>query len=191
MPALFEAIGRLDVAVFQWLRRHDHPLLDTVMAGISDLARAGALWIGLGFLIALASPSRWKGVVQLLLAIGLAVMLTDHVAKPYFNRQRPFEHDAAMRVYGYKPTTRSMPSGHAVNAVVGAYTLTRIFPEGRIIFWILAALVSLSRVYLGVHYPADVAVGCVMGLAIAQLAVGSTRWRQTSAVSEVSAGVLI
>jgi undecaprenyl-diphosphatase len=182
MPALLEAIGRLDTAVFQWLRFHDHPVLDIIMAGLSDIARAGALWIGLAFLIAIISPARWSGVVQLLLALGIAVVLTDHVAKPYFDRQRPFEHDTATRVYGYRPSTRSLPSGHAVNAIVGAYALTRIAPEGRAIFWILAALVALSRVYLGVHYPADVAVGCVMGLAIAKFCVGSTRWRHRTPV---------
>ena len=177
MPALLEAIGRLDLAVFQWLRVHDHPLLDVLLAGVSDIARAGAVWMGLAFLVAFLSPARWPRVVQLLLALGIAVVVTDHIAKPYFDRQRPFEHDAATRVYGYRPTTRSLPSGHAVNAVVGAYTLARIMPEARIVFWLLAALVSLSRVYLGVHYPTDVIVGAILGLAIAKFVVGGTEWR--------------
>ena len=186
MPALLEAIGRLDVAVFQWLRVNDHPLLDMLLAGVSDIARGGAVWIGLAFLVALLSPARWSGVVQLLLALAISVVVTDHVAKPYFDRQRPFEHDTATRVYGYRPTTRSLPSGHAANAVIGAYALARIMPEARICFWLLAALICLSRVYLGVHYPADVIVGCVMGWAIAKFVVGGTHWRAAENLKAIS-----
>jgi predicted PurR-regulated permease PerM len=88
---IFEAIGRLDFAAFQWLRAHDFALLDAVMAGISDIARGGTIWVVLAFLIAFLYKSRWPGVVQVLLALALAFLITDHVAKPFFNRARPFE----------------------------------------------------------------------------------------------------
>jgi membrane-associated phospholipid phosphatase len=76
-----------------------------------------------------------------------------------------------------RPTTRSFPSGHAANAAGGAYALARLAPEGRAIFWTLALLVSISRIYLGVHYPADVLGGWLLGLVVAWLVVGNTAWR--------------
>jgi undecaprenyl-diphosphatase len=176
---IFEAIGRLDFAAFQWLRAHDFALLDAVMAGISDIARGGTIWVVLAFLIAFLYKSRWPGVVQVLLALALAFLITDHVAKPFFNRARPFESYADSRVYGYKPTTRSFPSGHAASALAGACALARLAPEARSIFWILAALIAFSRVYLGVHYPADVLAGALLGLGIGKFVVGGTRWRFT------------
>ena len=177
MPALLEAIGRLDFTAFQWLRMHHSPFLDTIMAGLSDVARSGRIWIALALLIALIDRTRWRAVVQVLLAIALASVLTDHVAKPYFNRSRPFERYAESRVFGYKPTTRSFPSGHAATAIAGACALTRLAPEARTIFWIFAVLIAFSRVYLGVHYPADVIAGALLGLGIGKFVVGSTKWR--------------
>ena len=171
-----EAIGRLDYAAFQWLRAHHSPLLDVFMAGLSDVARGGAIWIVLAFLIAFLHRSRWPAVVHVLLGIALAFVITDHVAKPFFNRARPFESYTDARVYGYKPTTRSFPSGHAASAIAAACALARLAPEARSIFWVLALLVAFSRVYLGVHYPADVLGGALLGLGIGTFVVGGTRW---------------
>lgn len=171
-----EAIGRLDFLTFQWLRTHHFPLLDVVMAGLSDVARGGAIWIALAVLIAFVYQSRWPGIVQVLLAIALAFLITDYLAKPFFNRARPFESYTESRVYGYRPTTPSFPSGHAASAVAGACALVRLAPGARAIFWICAALVAFSRVYLGVHYPGDVVAGALLGLGVGKLVVGGTRW---------------
>jgi undecaprenyl-diphosphatase len=178
MPAEFlDAVERLDLAAFQWLRGYHSPFLDLTMAGLSDVARGDALWIGLSLLIAAIHPLRWPAAVQVLLAIGLTFLLTESVAKPSFSRARPFESHADTRIYGYAPTTRSFPSGHAANAVAAAFALARLAPEGRAIFWAMALLVGISRVYLGVHYPADVIAGGLLGFAVATLVVGGTTWR--------------
>jgi undecaprenyl-diphosphatase len=185
LAELLEATGRLDYAVFQWLRLHHSPFLDILMAGVSDISRAGALWVLLAVLIGFAYPSRWPGVVQVVLAIAVSFLITDAVAKPLFNRSRPFESYADSRVYGYKPTTRSFPSGHAASAMAGAFALARLAPEGRALFWALAMLVMFSRVYLGVHYPADVIFGAVLGVAIATFVVGGTKWRFSNGFSNL------
>jgi undecaprenyl-diphosphatase len=147
------------------------------MAGFSDIARGSAIWVALAILIGFLTRSRWPAVTQVLLAIGLTFLASEYVAKPFFNRARPFESYADARVYGYKPTTRSFPSGHAAGAIAGAYALGRLAPDARAIFWILAVLIAFSRVYLGVHYPADVLAGGLLGLGIAMFVVGGTKWR--------------
>jgi undecaprenyl-diphosphatase len=181
MPELIETIGRWDFAAFQWLRAHHWAALDPLMAGLSDVARAGLLWMALAVLIALVYPSRWPAALQVVLAVALTALLIDNVAKPLFNRARPYESYSDTRVYGNRPTTRSFPSGHAGNAIAAAYALTRLAPEARALFWLFGLLVASSRVYLGVHYPADVIGGALTGLAIATFVIGGTRWRWTDA----------
>jgi undecaprenyl-diphosphatase len=49
-----------------------------------------------------------------------------------------------------------------------------VFPAGAAIWWLLAAAIGYSRIYLGVHYPADVVAGALVG---APCAIGI--WRLT------------
>lgn len=174
---VLDVIGSFDAAAFRWLRTYHAPAIDVLMAGISAIGRAGALWWGLGIVVALLHPKRWPAAVQVMLVVLVSQLSTDFIIKPFFDRARPFETAADTRVYGLRPTTRSFPSGHAANAAGGAFALARLAPEGRVIFWALAVLVSVSRVYLGVHYPADVLAGWLLGLAVAWFVVGRTAWR--------------
>lgn len=178
MPTgVLDVIGSLDAAAFRWLRTYHFPAIDVLMAGLSDISRGGAIWCVLSVMVALLHPKRWPAAVQVMLVVVVAHLAADFVAKPFFNRARPFEATAETRVYGVRPTTRSFPSGHAANAAAGAYALALLAPEGGAIFWGLAVLVSVSRVYLGVHYPADVLAGWLLGLVVASLVVGKTVWR--------------
>ena len=176
MSGIIEAVGRLDFATFQLLRLYHSPVLDIVMASLSDIAAGAGIWVALTLLIGLIHRRRWPAAIQALLAIALTIIFTESAVKPLVDRGRPFESYGDTRVYGYRPTTRSFPSGHAANAAAAAYALTRLAPEGRAIFWLIALLISSSRIYLGVHYPTDIIGGALIGLAVAKFVVGGTRW---------------
>lgn len=176
MSALLEAVGRLDFTTFQLLRYYHSPLVDVLMASVSDIAAGAGIWIALTFLIAIVQPRRWPAAVQVLLSIALTIIVTETAAKPLFNRGRPFESYTGTRVYGLKPTTRSFPSGHVANAGAAAYALSKMAPQAGVVFWLIAALISYSRVYLGMHYPIDVIGGALIGFTVAKFVVGGTRW---------------
>jgi len=95
--------------------------------------------------------------------------------KRSFVRERPYISHLRIRA-GAAPLDRySFPSGHTLHAVSFAMLLTAYFPQ---LAWLVvpfAALVALSRVVLGLHYPTDVAVGAAIGagLAIASMSLVS------------------
>jgi undecaprenyl-diphosphatase len=63
----------------------------------------------------------------------------------------------------------SFPSNHALNNFAAAVFLLKLFPQYKWIFLITATLVSISRIYLGVHYPSDVLGGAIIGTAFGYL----------------------
>lgn len=65
----------------------------------------------------------------------------------------------------------SFPSGHTLHAVSFSAVLLSYYPEWAVLVIPFAALVALSRVILGLHYPSDVLIGALLGLGLAQ---GST-----------------
>jgi len=99
-----------------------------------------------------------------------ATMLTIHYPmKRVFRRRRPFIAFVKARVLGPRPKDFSFPSGHSAAGFAGAVVLTPHAPALGPAFYALAVVMALSRVYLGVHYPSDVAFGAMLGAALASL----------------------
>lgn len=104
------------------------------------------------------------------LAVGFMLELPAYkVIKSYTKRLRPCERLLVKERIPF-PDKYSFPSGHTTAAVMVACLLGMHFP----IFWapmlIWAGLVGLSRIALGVHYPADVGAGAILGAVCALLA---------------------
>ncbi len=105
-------------------------------------------------------------------AFAAAALLTDLV-KALAERPRP-----AGDVLVVVPGSYSFPSGHAATAFAAATVVALLHPRLRWPALGLAALVALSRVYLGVHYPLDVLAGALLGAVVG--------WAATRAVVRAS-----
>jgi len=76
----------------------------------------------------------------------------------------------------------SFPSGHTSSSFATATSLSLIYPKWYVIApsFIWAGSVGYSRMYLGVHYPSDVAAGALLGVGSAFLAHKANQWYQTN-----------
>jgi undecaprenyl-diphosphatase len=134
-----------------------HPLLDLLML---SLTYGGlALLPGLGVMLLFSRQRR----VGLAILAGLAASLALTFIFQYLAlRPRP----DAVRLLLPVPNFPAYPSGHAATAFATAIVLTLTYR--RWLWGIMAlggaGLIGLSRVYLGVHYPSDIAGGAILGL---------------------------
>jgi len=127
--------------------------------------------ISLLFYLAILNGRRGQiAFVILIITIGFTDSFSSFILKPYIGRIRP-SHD----IYEYinllvaKGGKWSMPSNHAANISAIAVVLSYFYDKMKIPLYSLAGIISFSRVYVGVHYPADVLVGGVFGYGIAWL----------------------
>lgn len=100
----------------------------------------------------------------------ITILFTDQfnsfVLKEWVGRLRPCHVLDGVRLLVDCGGGKSFPSSHAANNFAAAIVLSRFFPRSKWWFYIIAAMVAYSRVYIGVHYPFDILGGACVGLII-------------------------
>jgi membrane-associated phospholipid phosphatase len=97
--------------------------------------------------------------------------MTANLLKLCVHRTRPRDFDLVngtvwetfVRASGDARAMQSMPSSHTATAVGLAFLLAALYPRGRYVFWILAALVGMQRIATNAHFPSDVCAGAAVG----------------------------
>lgn len=166
----------MDKTLLLWINQDwAHPALDGFFGFLSS--RQGfALPLALVLLALFAWRWRKAGVrlwLVMLLVTGAGDALGNGL-KHLFAQHRPcYSLAQQVRQVNAPPGTAcganpsGMPSNHALNgfAVAGFLTLALRGGLWSAVLFTLAALVALSRVYLGKHFPSQIAVGAVIGTA--------------------------
>jgi undecaprenyl-diphosphatase len=125
-----------------------------------------AHWVLVVLLMGLALH-RWRPLVRptlvALLAIALGSIVCEIIGQVW-DRPRPFELGLGFLHLGHSPSP-SFPSSHATAYMALAVSFLLV-ADYKIVGWflvVLAALVSVARVVVGVHYPLDITVGAAIG----------------------------
>ena len=159
---LARAIARVDIRVYRLLREHGHdPAIELPVRRFSRLGEHAAIWLALGAAGAAVDRPRRPRWLRAVRGV-LAAYALNTLLKTVVHRRRPQLEKLPALIS--TPTSLSFPSAHASSSFAAARAYSSLLPG--VPLYVVATLMALSRVYLGVHYPSDIAAGGLLGMLV-------------------------
>ncbi len=172
----FEALHTIDKCVLLTLNGSNNLFLDNLVVTLTSAYTWILLYGALLYLVIKNNENWWK-IMLIVGIVGIGLLIVDGVnlgiVKPLIARPRPLNSPELQGIVqsanGYYASGYSFFSSHTANAFVVAVFFSLLVRDR--IFSILmiswSIIVSLTRPYLGVHYPSDVLVGMIFGSSVA------------------------
>lgn len=174
----------IDIQVARFFRAEQTPSFIREMVQNTEPFGHGVGVVVILLVAARLDRKRWKSYL-LTGAISLGAGLCANLFKLTIGRARPRDLDIAsidvlQSFHGWFPylngieASQSFPSGHTTVAFAFAVCLSALYPQGKGIFFFLAAFVAFGRVQCGAHFPSDVFAGAALGWTVSILALQKT-----------------
>jgi undecaprenyl-diphosphatase len=137
---------------------------DKLMKFITSLGDKGILWSSIA--VGLAASDKYKRTgIKVCASLVIGVILTNLTTKNAVHRLRPFDVIDELKTLIPPPKDWSFPSGHTTSSIAAGLILFSELPSYiGIPALTLGTMISVSRIYTGVHYPSDVIAGAVAGI---------------------------
>jgi undecaprenyl-diphosphatase len=122
-------------------------------------------------MVVLALAGRRRSAARMLAAVGLVYVASEGLGRVW-PRQRPFARLARIEGLVGHTSGRSFPSRHVASGLAMAAIGGRAHPLLGSAMAGVAALLGLSRIAVGLHYPSDVVAGALLGSLVGRLLRG-------------------
>ncbi|MEV5008522.1 phosphatase PAP2 family protein [Streptomyces sp. NPDC056159] len=167
----------IDRAVYVASAATPAPELDAALRRLSAAADHSKISFAIAGILALRPGAPRRAALVGAAAIGAASASANLLVKVLARRPRP-DRDAGQvppARHVPMPASASFPSGHSASAFAFATAVSTELPWTAAPLDLLATAVAYSRVHTGVHYPADVVAGALLGMICASAVVGAQR----------------
>lgn len=159
----FEACLTWELSCAQWIHRASvWPSVVLFFRAVSILSD-GLIWYLAMPITALFGGVRGVNCMWRLIGMSVLNLLVYKLLKQSIGRPRPFKACPDIRLCAKPLDEYSFPSGHTLHAVAFGIVLSAYYPLLTVPLAVFAALVAVSRVVLGLHYPSDVVMGAGIG----------------------------
>lgn len=166
---ILNSIHNMDVTTFYWLMARKHRQLMTRVSRIISMSADGPLYVLLALAFWLFGLDVWAYIIMGGFALERVLYL---ILKKSFKRNRPADILDDFTSFIRPSDKFSFPSGHTSGAFFMAYCLSEWFPEWYLSLYSWSAMVAMSRIFLGVHFPTDTAMGALLGTTCAMVSFG-------------------
>ncbi len=170
---LAPSLKNLDLSLFHKINGNWH---NTFLDKFFPFIRESYVWLPFYFFLILFVTINfkaigWYWVLFFLLTASFSDLFSSRVMKEFFFRLRPCRDpaisDSVRFLVSYCPVSSSFTSSHAVNHFALAAFIFSTFKKVFSSYWsfvfLWAALICYAQVYVGVHFPLDVAGGALLG----------------------------
>ncbi len=139
------------------------PILTYIMKFFTTIGNAGIIFIAACIILLIIKKYRPIGIIASVSLI-LNLFVVNLLLKPLVGRMRPYDAFNNLTILINAPSDYSFPSGHSSAGFAVAAVIFMLMPKKYgIPAIIIASIIAFSRLYLGVHYPSDVAAGIIIG----------------------------
>lgn len=164
---------KFDQSLFLWINglSGKSPVIDNIFSAIAN--DYFAIILGCMVMMALWTGTRnpqkrrhiQKGVMVASSSLGTAQGMVE-IINNFWQRPRPFQ-ELDVNLLFYPPTDPSFPSNSASVLFAMAWGIFLYDRKAGSALLAIAAVMSFSRIYVGIHYPLDIAGGIALGLLVA------------------------
>lgn len=162
---MYQYLMTIDQEILLWIQKFARKeYLDPIFIFISRLTYGGGIWTILSVGLLFSKKTRPIGVMALI-ALGLTFIIDTMILKNLLERIRPYEAVKGLTSLVGEQKGYAFPSGYAGSTFAMAGILFGCMQKKHgILIMILAALISVTSLYVGIHYPSDVICGALIGI---------------------------
>jgi len=156
------AAENVDLRLLRAMRTRGHsPGLESAAVALGKAGNNALVWVILNVVLAILDWDRHEAWL-ICAVLGPLCIGFNYLIKLAVRRPRPVLD--GLPPLGGAPSSLSFPSAHAFSSFAVATAMFRVDPATAAAF-LVAAVISLGRPYLGMHYPSDVLAGALLGVA--------------------------